>query len=119
MQPKELIGLWDSAPLDFGATESTRLALAPDGTGWTAVTSPTGPPRVRELAAWDCPKPDVLELRYADYEFVRTQFTVRTEVLQVTQLVESARQFALARRDVPQDEASRAGAPEEAANGRR
>lgn len=103
MQPEELIGLWDSAPLDFGATESTRLALLPDGGGWTAVAGPGGTPRVRELA-WDCPKPDVLELRYTDYEFVRAQYTLLTEALRLSQHVDSARQFALSRRDVSSDD---------------
>ena len=31
----ELIGLWDSGPYDYGSMESSRLALLPDGSGWT------------------------------------------------------------------------------------
>lgn len=125
MQPEEMIGLWNSAPYDFGATESTALALLPDGTGWTAVTGPgpgsgsaepptttsdaaaasmdaTGAPspaRVRTLA-WDCPKPEILEIRYDDYEFVRAQYTLRADALRLSQQVDSSRQFALSRREV-------------------
>ncbi|HEX4788893.1 MAG TPA: hypothetical protein VH372_10560 [Actinospica sp.] len=147
VQPKELIGLWDSAPFDFGATESTVLALLADGSGWTAVSdrpaeaagdragaglegAGSGPesagaehggadavrastsagasvpasasaraPRVRRLA-WDCPRPEVLEIRYDDYEFVRAQYTLLPEVLHLSQHLDSARQFALTRREV-------------------
>lgn len=102
MQAEELIGLWDSAPLDFGATESTRLALLPNGRGWTAVAGPAGETRVRELT-WDCPKPDLIELRYTDYEFVRAHYTLGIEALHLSQHVDSARQFALSRRDVTSD----------------
>ena len=34
MPADDLIGLWDSAPFDYGSMESSKLALLPDGTGW-------------------------------------------------------------------------------------
>ena len=106
VQPEEMIGLWDSAPFDFGATESTRLALLPDGTGWTAVASTphAAPARVRTFA-WDCPNPEILELRYDDYEFVRAQYSLLAEALQLSQMVDSARRFALTRRSAPANDA--------------
>jgi hypothetical protein len=103
-----MIGLWDSAPYDFGASESTALALLADGSGWTAVSGrsaeaedaePTA--RVRRLT-WNCPKPEVLEIHYDDYEFVRAQYSVRTDALHLSQQLDSARQFALTRRTVTQ-----------------
>lgn len=135
MQPEELIGLWDSAPYDFGATESTRLALLADGGGWTAVTgrsadAGTGDaarpaPRLRTLT-WDCPRPELLEIRYDDYEFVRAQYTLLPDTLHLSQHLDSARQFALTSREVPrqdgggapEEETPSAHAPQEAANGR-
>ena len=108
MQPEELIGLWDSAPYDFGATESTALALVADGSGWTAVSvraagTAGSAARVRQLT-WDCPKPDVLEIRYDDFEFVRAQYTLREETLHLSQDLDSSRQFALTRREVKPDD---------------
>lgn len=112
-----MIGLWDSAPYDFGATESTALALVGDGSGWTAVGGPAGAAtRVRKLA-WDCPKPEVLEIRYEDYEFVRARYTVREDALHLSQTVDSARQFALVRRDVTGTDVP-GSAPQEAGHGR-
>jgi hypothetical protein len=123
-----MIGIWDSSPFAFGATESTTLALLGDGSGWTAVT-PTGPPaggepaaevaevaesaakeaaadvrsRVRKLT-WDCPKAEVLEIRYDDYEFVRAQYSVQADGLRLSQHLDSARQFALASHQVTHDD---------------
>jgi hypothetical protein len=101
-----MIGLWDSAPYDFGAGESTALALLADGSGWTLVSTAAAraediapAARVRRLT-WDCPKPEVLEIHYDDYEFVRAQYSVRTDTLHLSQQLDSARQFALTRREV-------------------
>lgn len=134
MQPEELIGLWDSAPYDFGATESTRLALLADGGGWTAVTGRSADagvggaarpaPRVRRLT-WDCPRPELLEIRYDDYEFVRTQYTLLPDTLHLSQHLDSAHQFALTCREVtrqdgggaPDEQTLSVHAPREAANG--
>lgn len=142
MHAEELIGLWESGPYDFGATESTSLALLADGRGWTSVAAntpagagstadPAGsaraarpmPTRVRRLS-WDCPKPGVLEVRYElaidlaagrrdpDYEFIRAQYTLLPDrpdrsdesALHLSQHVDSARQFALARREISADD---------------
>lgn len=113
MQPEELIGLWESAPYDFGATDSTTLTLLADGRGWSTTAGGSAPPRVRPLA-WDCPKPHVLELRYDDYEFVRAQYTLLTDktmlrpdpfdALHLSQHLDSARQFARADREPAPDD---------------
>lgn len=119
MHPAELIGQWDSAPYNFGAMETTELALLPDGRGWTRLQNAAGADDVRRLN-WDCPKPGVLELRYTllvsdgrarhDDEFVRAQCTLLTdtpppsstsvEALHLSVLVDFARQFGLVRREV-------------------
>lgn len=38
----ELVGLWDSAPYDYGAMESSELALLADATGWGTWMSASG-----------------------------------------------------------------------------
>ena len=111
VHPEELIGLWDSAPFDFGAMEATKLALLPDGRGWTELANAAGAQNVRRLT-WDVPRPDVIELRYAlaidarageqepDYEFLRTQYSVGEDALRVSEPVDFARRFGLEKRDV-------------------
>ena len=117
MHPDELIGLWDSAPFDFGALEATRLALLADGHGWSELANAAGARNVRRLT-WDEPRPGVIELRYAlaidvkaggaherDYEFIRARYTVIGEaegeaVLRLSELVDFARRFALRKRNV-------------------
>jgi len=111
VHPDRLIGLWDSAPLDSGATEATKLALLPDGRGWTELANAAGALDVRRLT-WDVPRPDVIELRYAlaidantgqqerDYEFVRTHYSVGEKALRLSEPIDFARQFAFKRRKV-------------------
>ena len=111
VHPNELIGLWDSAPLDFGAMEATKIALLADGRGWTELANAAGALHVRRLT-WEVPRPDVVELRYAfaidgntgeqepDYEFLRTQYSVGEDALRVSEPVDFARRFGLEKRDV-------------------
>jgi hypothetical protein len=111
VHPDRLIGLWDSASLDFGAMEATKLALLPDGRGWTELANAAGALDVRRLT-WDVPRPDVIELRYAlaidgntgqqerDYEFVRTQYSAGENALRLSEPIDFARQFALTKRSV-------------------
>ena len=118
VHPEDLIGLWDSAPFEYGVMESTRLALLPDGRGWTEPANGGGTLQVRRLT-WDVPRPDVIELRYAlaidvaaagqepDYEFVRTRYSIDEKELRLSELVDNVRQFALQKRDVDvRDDAS-------------
>jgi hypothetical protein len=118
VHPEDLIGLWDSAPFEYGVMEATRLALLPDGRGWTELANAGGTPQIRRLA-WDVPRPDVIELRYAleidvataaqkpDYEFVRSRYSIDEKELRLTELVDNTRQFTLQKRDVDvRDDAS-------------
>jgi hypothetical protein len=111
VHPDELIGLWDSAPFEYGAMEATMLALLPDGRGWSEWANSGGALQVRRLT-WVVPRPDVLELRYdleidvttgewePDNEFVRTRYSLSETELRLSELVDYARQFALKKRDV-------------------
>jgi hypothetical protein len=111
VHPDGLIGLWDSAPFDFGATEATKLALLPDGRGWSELANAAGARDVRRLT-WEVPRPGVIELRYVraidantgkqvpDYEFVRTQYAAGETALRLAEPVDFARQFGLAKRGV-------------------
>lgn len=118
VHPEDLIGLWDSAPFEYGVMEATRLALLPDGRGWTEMANAGGMLQVRRLT-WDVPRQDVIELRYAlaidvaaaeqepDYEFVRTRYSVDEKELRLSEPIDCARQFALQKRDVDvRDDAS-------------
>ena len=42
MDADELVGLWHSAPYEYGAMESSELALLSDGTGWGTVANAAG-----------------------------------------------------------------------------
>ena len=111
VHPDELIGLWDSAPYDFGAMEATKLALLPDGRGWSELANAAGARDVRRLT-WEVPRAGLIELRYVraidantgkqepDYEFVRTHYTAAESALRLSEPVDFARQFGLAKRGV-------------------
>lgn len=119
VHPDELIGLWDSAPFEYGVMEATMLALLPDGRGWSELANAAGALHVRRLT-WDVPRPGVIELRYSlsidvsagerepDDEFVRARYSVGEPVgesadekaLRLSELIDFARQFALKKRDV-------------------
>jgi len=111
VHPDELIGLWDSAPFEYGAMEATMLALLPDGRGWSELANAAGALLVRRLT-WEVSRPGVIELRFAvaidvaageqdpDSEFVRAQYSVSEAELRLSELVDYARQFALKKRDV-------------------
>ena len=111
VHPDELIGLWDSAPYDFGAMEATKLALLPDGRGWSELANAAGAQDVRRLT-WEVPRPGLIELRYVraidantgeqepDYEFVRTHYAAGETALRLSEPVDFARQFELTKRGV-------------------
>lgn len=63
MDHRDLTGLWDSTPYDYGALETCRLAFVPDGRGWAAWATLAGGIEVSRFR-WHCPAADVLELRY-------------------------------------------------------
>jgi hypothetical protein len=64
MIANELIGLWDSGPHDYGAMESSSLALLADGTGWSTWQNAAQGMSVARFT-WSCPAIDTLELRYS------------------------------------------------------
>ncbi|MFR9726186.1 hypothetical protein ACL02R_22885 [Streptomyces sp. MS19] len=57
-----MVGHWTSEPFDYGAMESSALALLPDGGGWTVYASVSGTLSVTRFL-WGCPRAGVLELR--------------------------------------------------------
>lgn len=111
VHPDELIGLWDSAPFEYGVMEATMLALLPDGRGWSELANVAGTLQVRRLT-WDVSWPGVIELRFTvaidvaagdhepDSEFIRARYSVSEAELRLSEPVEDARQFALKKRDV-------------------
>ncbi|MFK3978939.1 hypothetical protein ACI2K4_01035 [Micromonospora sp. NPDC050397] len=62
MRDENLVGLWETAPYDYGAMESSWVCLRPDGTGWSAVAN-LGSAAVSQLV-WDCPVDGEVELRW-------------------------------------------------------
>ncbi|MFE3767630.1 hypothetical protein ACFXPI_38365 [Streptomyces sp. NPDC059104] len=60
---ERLTGLWDSAPLEQGAMETSALVLLPDGRGWSRFESFSSELSVGRFR-WSCPGPGLLELRY-------------------------------------------------------
>jgi len=61
--PAELVGLWDSGPYDYGAMESSSVALLADGSGWSTWANSGGVMSVRRFT-WSCPAPGMLRLAY-------------------------------------------------------
>jgi hypothetical protein len=57
----DLVGLWDSAPFDYGAMESSQLGLLADGTGW-GLWSNLGGGMELTLLTWRRPGNAVLEV---------------------------------------------------------
>lgn len=62
MDVDELVGLWHSAPYDYGSMEASELALLSDGTGWGTVANAAGGISLT-LLTWRRLGADVLELR--------------------------------------------------------
>jgi hypothetical protein len=58
---EDLVGLWDSAPFDYGVMESSQLGLLADGSGW-GVWSNFGGGMELTLLTWRCPRVGVLEI---------------------------------------------------------
>lgn len=64
MVDAELVGLWDSGPYDYGAMESSSLALLGDGSGWSGWQNVAGAMSVGRFR-WSCPEVGMVELRYS------------------------------------------------------
>ncbi|GAA4919189.1 hypothetical protein ACFPM3_00135 [Streptomyces coeruleoprunus] len=60
---RQLIGLWDSAPYDLGAMETSEIVFLADGRGWSRFESITTELVIGRFR-WHCPAPGRLELRY-------------------------------------------------------
>ncbi|MEV1006896.1 hypothetical protein [Streptomyces sp. NPDC049881] len=90
-----LVGHWTSGPFDYGAMESSDLALLPDGGGWTVYASVSGTLSVTRFL-WGCPRPGVLELRM-------------TRVVEGTWASRDDGGFATVETDEPCDEVLRTG----------
>ena len=60
---EDLVGLWESAPYDYGTMESSWLCLRADGTGWSAWANAAGGASISRFT-WARPRDGELDLQY-------------------------------------------------------